>query len=260
MYYQKENFNGTYDFRCRSHNDFMAESHIHEYSEILYCQKGDCDVLINGKKIHLEDAEFVFIPPNYIHQYHIVGTKVVCAVFSNDYIPLFFKFIKGKKLVITTIKSNELKNVFETLPQLDHHNNILIMAYLNLICNKVIEQSDFEKNTLTDRILYQKVISYVSENFTSDISLHQIARIFGYNRKYLSASLHSLTGMHFSDFTAMYRVEYAKKLLTQSRALSVMEISKKCGFASANTFNRQFKKLTAMTPTQYRKLYSVTED
>lgn len=162
--------------------------------------------------------------------------------------------------MITQFKSNELKNVFEVLPQIDHHNCILIMAYLNLICNKVIEQCRFEKNALTDRILYQKVISYVSENFTSDISLHQIARIFGYNRKYLSTVLHSLTGMHFSDFTAMYRVEYAKELLTKDSALSVTEISKKCGFTSTNTFNRQFKKLTAMTPTRYRKLYSLTED
>lgn len=259
LYYQKENFSGTYDFRCRFHNDFIIESHIHEYSEILYCQKGNCDILINGKMVHLEDNEFVFIPPNYIHQYNLVDVDVICAVFSNDFIPLFFKFAKDKNLVITKFGAAELKNIFEMLPKIDKSKTILIMAYLNLICNKVIENVFFEKHTFADGILYQNVISYLQKNFTEDISLKQIANIFGYNKKYLSTVLHSLTGMHFSDLTAMYRVEYAKELLTKNSELSIAEISGKCGFSAINTFNRQFKKLTSMAPTQYRKLYSLTE-
>lgn len=255
MYYQKENFNGTYDFRCRFHHDFIIGSHIHEYSEILYCQKGNGDILINGQKLHLEEHEFVFIPPHYVHQYNLVNVDVICAVFSNDFIPLFFKFAKGRKLVITKFKADELKNMLESLPQTDKNQTILITAYLNLICHKVIEQGDFEKNTLADAALYQDVISYVSDNFTQNISLGKIAGIFGYNKKYLSCVLHALTGVHFSDFIAMYRVEYAKELLTKCTALSVTEISEKCGFSAINTFNRQFKKLTTMTPTQYRKMY-----
>lgn len=260
MYYQKENFSGIYDFRCRLHNKFIIESHIHEYSEILYCQNGSCDVLINGKKVHLEDNEFVFIPPNYIHQYNLIDVNVICAVFSNDFIPLFFKFTKDEKLAITKFKADELKNIFELLPQINKNKTILVMAYLNLICNKVIEKGTFEKSALADGTLYQNVISYVSKNFAEEISLKQIAKAFGYNQKYLSHALHSLTGIHFSDFIAMYRVEYAKVLLIKNSELSVTEIAGKCGFAAINTFNRQFKKLTSMTPTQYKKLYSITEN
>lgn len=259
MYYQKENFGGIYDFRCRRHNDFIIENHIHEYSEILYCQKGDCDILINSKKIHLKENEFVFIPPNYIHQYNLIDIDVICAVFSNDFIPLFFLLTKGRKLVAEKFESDELKIIFESLPQINKDSTVLIMAYLNLICNKVIENGIFEKGILSDGILYQRVISYVSENFNQDdISLEKIADTFGYNKKYLSGALHSLTGMHFTDFIAMYRVEYAKKLLTRDGELSITEISEKCGFTAINTFNRQFKKMTAMTPTQYKKLYLIT--
>lgn len=182
MYYQTENFNGTYDFRCQAHNGFTVESHIHEYSEILYCQKGDCDILINNQKVSLRNNEFVFIPPNYIHQYNLVEANVICAVFSNDFIPLFFKFTKGKKLAIDKFKADKLKNIFEILPEMDHRNSILIMAYLNLICDQVIQQGSFDKTSSTDSILYQRVISYVSQNFTSDISLKKIAETFGYNR------------------------------------------------------------------------------
>lgn len=259
MYYQKENFNGTYDFRSRFHNGFIMESHIHEYSELLYCRDGSCDILINGRKIPLKDGEFVFIPPNYVHQYHGIGCNVICAVFSNDFIPLFFKSAGGKKLKVTAFNAEDLKEIFEEFPNLDKEKSVLISGYLNLICSKVIEKGSFENASAADGVLYQKVISYIAENFTEDISLKKIAKKFGYNEKYLSSSLHSLTGIHFSDFIAIRRIEYAKELLTKRSSLSVTQISMDCGFSAVNTFNRQFKKLTSLTPTEYKKIYSITK-
>lgn len=257
MYYQKENFNGIYDFRCRFHNGFIIESHIHEYSEILYCQKGDCKISVNGKIIHLTDNEFVFIPPNYIHQYNCVGVDVICAVFSNDFIPLFFKTIKGKRLAINNFQADELEKVFIKLPETNKDNIVLINAYLNLICNKVIEQGVFENASAAEGVLYQKIVSYVSDNFSESISLKGISKKFGYNEKYLSSALHSLTGIRFSDFVAMYRVEHAKELLAKHSEFSVAEIAMNCGFSAINTFNRQFRKITMMTPSEYRRIYSV---
>lgn len=257
MYYQKENFNGIYDFRSRFHSRFIIESHIHEYCEILYCKKGFCEILINGKRICLNTGEFVFILPNSIHQYNCIDCDVICAVFSNDFIPLFIKALKEKAPIIANIEANELKDIFEQLPNTDKNNVVLITAYLNLICNKVLQQSDFEKKTAANGILYQKVISYIANNFKKDISLQQIAKKFGYNKKYLSAKIHSMTGIHFSDFIAMYKIEYAKELLIKNSELSIAEIALECGFKAINTFNRQFKNLTAMTPTQYRKAYSI---
>lgn len=260
LYYQKENFNGTYDFRSRLHNGYVIESHIHEYSELLYCKKGICEIAVNGKTIHLRDNEFVFIPPNYIHRYNGVNVEVICAVFSNDFIPLFFKKAKGRGLAVKKLKAEELSGIFLKLPELNKNNDILITAYLNLICNKVMEGSAFEKVSGADGILFQKVISYIADNFAENISLKQIAQKFGYNEKYLSSALHSLTGIHFSEFIAMYRVEYAKELLSGDGELSITRISEKCGFAAINTFNRQFKKITGIVPTQYRRIYSITKN
>lgn len=256
MYYQKENFNGTYDFRSRFHHGFIIESHIHEYSEILYCQEGECEISINGKSIRLSDNEFVFIPPNYIHRYDCVDVNVICAVFSNDYIPLFFKSIKGKKLIEGKLDAGELKRVFEKLPTLDKTDTVLITAYLNLICDKVLKEGEYKKATSSEGILYQKVISYIADNYRENLSLNRVAKIFGYNVKYLSSAIHSSTGIHFSDLIAMYRVEYAKELLIKS-SLSVAEIGMECGYSAINSFNRQFKKMTHMTPTKFRQLYSV---
>ncbi len=88
MKYQLENFKGSYDFRCNDHDGWVMESHLHEYSELLYCKKGICTVVINGKHIALPEKHLIWLPPNYIHQYPTTQAQVVCAVFSKDFIHL----------------------------------------------------------------------------------------------------------------------------------------------------------------------------
>ena len=127
-----------------------------------------------------------------------------------------------------------------------------ISGYLNLICAKVLECAEFEKAGHTDSILYQKVISYISKNFRENISLKSIAKEFGYNEKYLSYSLHGLTGIHFSKLVTQYRVEYAKKLLSD-QSMKISWVAMQSGFSALNSFNRMFKEMTGITPTQYRK-------
>lgn len=159
------------------------------------------------------------------------------------------------KAATLNFSANELTPIFERLPSLDKNNAVLITAYLNLICNKVIENGNFEKSSQTDDILYQKVISYIADNFAEKITLKQIADKLNYNEKYLSSAIHSLTGIHFSDLVAVYRIEGAKERLANSER-SIAEIALECGFSAVNTFNRKFKKTVSMTPTEYRKIYN----
>jgi len=51
------------------------------------------------------------------------------------------------------------------------------------------------------------------------------------------------------------RITYAKQLLSESY-LSIKEISYLCGYRNEVHFMRQFKKLTSLTPSEYRKLNS----
>lgn len=255
MEYQNENFKGIYEFRCRFHNGWSVRQHIHEFSELLYCQKGSCEILINSNPLTLSEKQFVWIPPNYIHQYNKTDASLICAVFSHDFIPLFFHMTQGKKLVCDCIDAGELCPVFDLLPSLVPTDLMQICAYLNQICAKVLEYSEFVSETGSDGILYQKVITYISNHFLEDISLKQLAKSFSYNEKYLSHTLHALTNLNFSELIAMYRVEYAKSLLGDPQ-LSIAEIAFASGFRAVNTFNRTFKKATGMTPSQFKAVLS----
>ncbi len=253
MIYQNENFNGQLDFRCNFHDGWLMESHLHEYSELLYCQEGVGTVFINGSQISLSEKHLIWIPPNYIHQYECPNAKVICAVFSNDLIPLFFHGLKNKRLTPFSIDVSDMAHVLDNFYSMKKDNYLLISGYLNLIGERVLSNAEFENTRHTDGILYQKIISYLSEHFREDISLKQLSKLFGYNEKYLSHCLHELTGVHFSKLISLYRLEHAKKLLRSHNRSNILEIAQDSGFSALNTFNRLFKENTGMTPSQYKK-------
>ncbi len=256
MKYQIENFKGSYDFRSNIHHGWQMEAHLHEYSELLYCKRGAGDVYINGKQLRLCEGQLVWIPPNYIHQYVCPDAEVICAVFSNDMIPLFFEAVGDKRLTVTPTDMTPLSEILEGLHLLQKENRLRISGYLNLICDAVLSVAVLEAHCKNDGILYQKVISYISTHYTEDITLASLAKLFGYNEKYLSHALHTLTGMHFRQLLALYRVNRAKNLLRTARERSISDIAADCGFSAFNTFHRAFKEVTGMTPTVYRQGYS----
>ena len=255
MKYHSENFNGTLDFRSNFHKNWWVELHLHEYSEILYCKKGEGDILINGRNIRLQSNEFIWIPPNYVHQYSFQNAELVCAVFSNDFIPLYFSATEGKRLVVSAIPADELSSILEDLYLLKKDQRLKICGILNLIAQKVVEHSQLEETNCMDGVLFQKVVTYLSTHYTEEIKLCQLAKLFGYNEKYLSHALHSLTGVHYSQLVAFYRIEHAKKLLSQQPQKSITTVAMESGFPAINTFHRVFSKHTGMTPMQYRHTF-----
>ncbi len=57
------------------------------------------------------------------------------------------------------------------------------------------------------------------------------------------------------NLLAVYRVEYAKKLISEDKEikLTVEELTELVGYNSKSSFNIAFKKYTSKTPSEYRK-------
>ena len=255
MMYQNENFNGVLDYRSNFHNEWLVEIHLHEYSEILYCKSGEGVVTVNGQQIKIGKNQFIWLPPNYIHQYDFENTELICAVFSNDLIPLYTQATHKKRLTVSPMDAEELKPLFEELYKLKKENSLKISGYLNLICSKVVEKSQFKDADDSDLSLYQKLITYLSEHYTEDITLGKLSKMFGYNEKYLSHTLHELTGINFRRFLSFYRINYAKKLLESRNDAKIITIATESGFSAINTFNRAFKEMLGITPSEYKQKF-----
>jgi len=255
MEYHSENFGGTYDFRSRKHQGWQIGTHLHEYSEILYCTEGAGSATVGGQPISVMAGQFIWIPPNYIHSYDFSSAEVVCAVFSNDFVPLFFRASEGRRFCVCALDAGDLAPILEKLYQMKREDYLNLCGYLHLIGARVIENAKFTEGKQTDGLLYQKVISYLSEHYAENITLSSVAKTFGYNEKYLSHTLHALTQMHFSHLLSLYRIQAAKRLLEGAERKNITEIATACGFGAINTFHRAFKESVGVTPSEYKRKF-----
>lgn len=155
-------------------------------------------------------------------------------------------------LLANPVNMADLCPVLNEFHLLDADNHLKVCGLLNLICAQVLEYSDFAPENAVESILYQKIITYISAHYTENITLEGVANKFGYNPKYLSHALHTLTTVNFRDLLAMYRINHAKELLISHKEKNITAIAYDCGFTAQNTFNRTFKKITGMTPFAYR--------
>lgn len=98
----------------------------------------------------------------------------------------------------------------------------------------------------------EKVISYLNKHYTQAISLEEVASFIAMNPTAFCRYFKENTGKTFKQYVLEMRVGYACKLLAAD-ILNISQISLKCGFESITPFNRSFKKITGLTPTQYKE-------
>ena len=84
-----------------------------------------------------------------------------------------------------------------------------------------------------------------------DIHLDTIAKKFWVSPSYLSRKFKEKLGLNISRFIMERRVYIAQKLLLITE-LRVAEISKRIGYKDAAYFNTVFRKLTGISPGEYR--------
>lgn len=251
MLYQNENIGGETEIRCNRHMGYHVPAHLHEYTEFLYVVSGRTEVMIEGEMYPVGEKQLILIQPNRIHAYDIEGAHVICAVFSNDLIPLFFRETAGRKLIPVAVDAEQERGRIEALPDADHSDALSISGLLNLICAQVLRDARYGQQTYSDGLLYQQIFTCIAAHYRENLTLRDLAMRFGYNEKYLSHTLHALTGMNFRRLLCHYRISHAKELLLKEKT-SIAEIAMKSGFSALNTFNREFREMTGMTPMQYR--------
>lgn len=85
-----------------------------------------------------------------------------------------------------------------------------------------------------------------------DLSLNRLARKVGIPARSVSAAVNSVLACNVSQLINAYRVECVTQQLDQSDA-TITEIMGHCGFQTKSNFNREFRRLTGMNPSEWRK-------
>lgn len=102
------------------------------------------------------------------------------------------------------------------------------------------------------QVRMQKMLTFLYENFSSPISLNEIAGAANISKSEASRCFHAYLGTSPVDYLLRYRIEKSKELLLDS-SKSIQEVSFACGFGSPGYFSRCFREQTGMTAAQYRR-------
>jgi two-component system response regulator YesN len=81
--------------------------------------------------------------------------------------------------------------------------------------------------------------------------LSDIAEVMYLNPTYISRVFSQSTGETFTNYLTRLKMEYAGELL-KNPELKIYEIGARVGYQDLKNFYRQFKKVTGLTPTEYR--------
>ena len=254
MIYQTHNSVGQHYFECIRYTNFSFVPHMHRHPEVFCVREGAIAVIINGKREVISKNEYGWIPSNCIHAYENIDSSVVdVCIFSEDFVPAFSKEVRKKfpDRAKFTCRYTTARFVNDELFEPDRSVDLYTRkAALYAIAGEVLSQINFIDTSAKNETLIDKIIRYVAENYTENISLKNIAKELGYEERYLSRCFHNTVPMHFSKYVNLFRVDTAIALL-QNTDLSISEVSMESGFQSIRSFNRVFHEITGKTPKDF---------
>ncbi|MDR6552909.1 response regulator [Paenibacillus qinlingensis] len=140
---------------------------------------------------------------------------------------------------------------FEQLSSIYMNVHVMLAELRRQIIQQVIslaQVSDVEIEHETVR----HIVKYVKENFYNDINLSQISKLFFVTPNYVSHIFKREMGVNFTEYISKLRIDYAGGLLNSS-TLTIQQVSEKSGFNDYFYFTKIFKRITGITPSEYRK-------
>ena len=258
--------------------------HIHNYFEINYVASGSCTFVFEKSKRTMQEGELCIIAPSSEHDLVIDDDSTVFYIMlrKSTFDTTFFSLLSRKDL---------LSYFFRTILQDDSHANYLLFfsennkwlkqiihnamgesykndSYSNACCiswinllfsnllrnySKTLQFYDYQMGAD-----FSLVLQYIQHNYQT-LTLASLAELFHYSEPHLCTLIKQNTGHNFTGLIKRLRLAEAIDYLTNTN-LKIGEIAEKVGYNSADHFSRVFRSTYKMSPQEYRKQNSHTEE
>ena len=134
---------------------------------------------------------------------------------------------------------------------LNNFSTSVILAELSAQ-NSIYHKYDNSDNSSQ---LYNDIADYITLNICSNLKVSDVADYFGYNEKYLTTYFKKWSKVSIKQFILQAKMESAKAQLSETNH-SVAQIGYNIGYRDPHNFTNAFKKVTGLTPSDYRDSYT----
>lgn len=265
-------------------------NHSHNYFEICYVFKGDCQLVIEKDELILKEGELCIIAPKTLHDV-VVNDSVVITILirrsnfdsafftllsKNDLLSYFFRIILYGKtapnyLLFSTESSDDIKTLVKNLVVENYKDDIYCnncsISFANILFSYILRKYNAAKPFYTSAIEcdlsliytnamgndFSLVLQYIQHNYRN-LSLRDLAEHFHYSEAHLSTLIKKNTGLNFVSLITNLKMSDAKVYLMNTN-LSIEKICEFVGYNSVDHFSRTFKKYYSKSPKQFRKTH-----
>ena len=284
MYVTIQNFGFNNAVKCFiADGEYDFPTRMHQFAEIQFILEGEVSLTVGSKTENLRAGDVIVISPFKPHSFKTApGTKRWILIPSSNFISDFVLgdrvLISGERCGFTASEGLSLfirENLFDMgdkVINLEANDRLMlkIKALSYAILNEYVEKvpqvtAEIKNNALASIILY------IAENFRENLTRASVGAALGYSPSYISHVIEDLPDTSFTSLLNSLRVEYAKKLLSEKRAIpsaegakdaknlhalplssfSMLDIALECGFGSERSFYRIFKAHTGYSPKTY---------
>lgn len=260
--------------------NFKSVIESHDFWELVYAERESIICTADSQKIILNEGEILFHKPNEAHSLSANG-KTAPNVFILSFVckSESIKFFENKKFTLNTRLVNFLYSILEEgkktfnipfsnpslkkmelLPYATLGGEQLVKNYLEIfLINLLREQTETKQGNSTFLPIKElsikpinDVILVLEQNIYNNISIEDICKKTAYSKAYLFRIFKAKTGKTIMNYYLELKINKAKQLLRENE-LSVREIAEKLAFSMPDYFTKTFKRVTGITPLNYKK-------
>ncbi len=259
---------------------FPAPWHYHAHYEFVLVNKSTGRRMVGDHIGYFDEEDLVFIgsllphvwvnDPVYLQRQAPDKADALVLHFTNDFlgedfmnIPEIENFKKVLKLAERgmALRGETREKINTLIRQMPDMNGLQRLSSLFLIFDIMSVTTEYEllasprfvQNFHYDSSeRFKRITGYIMENFDKEISLSEIAAVGNMGVTAFCNFFKEQFRVTFVEYLTTVRIGHACKLLSQNDR-NVVEVAYECGFNNLANFNRQFKKLKDMTPSDYRK-------
>ena len=237
---------GTYMVNRQSYDSFL----------IIYVCNGCGFVEQNGHHISVKEGSVAFID---CYKPHMYGTKsgweIYWVHFDGILARQYFDVATSNGIVLNLQNPYNAKLIVEKIYDRSHGEKkvkeVVMSKYITdlltelILCAQSIVTLQGQSNNI------EEILSYISENAYKSLTLNELAKRASLSPYYFTRVFKKEVGFTPHKYIIHVRLEFAKFLLKTTNT-SIKEIAFRSGFNNQSNFCTSFKKLTGVSPLQFR--------
>jgi AraC-like DNA-binding protein len=243
--------------------------------ELIFVTRGHLDMFEDQRRFHLERNQTLLLCPGLRHggllpypadvNFYWVHFRIAAAAAHSGVAPGGTPDVPLAVPRVTSVRDPEaLSELFRRFIS-DQESGILdplsaghlVALMVCMISEEAQGTGAFgtggEKKTLADA-----VHRYIDANYAKPITTSAIAHELRYNADYLERVFHGHWRMSIIEALHQKRIGMARASLNGEPEKNINEIAFECGYTDPGYFRRMFKRLTGLTPREFRTLYART--